>query len=124
MAIRNSRKVLEAMFAPDATPKDFATRGGGLLGLRPAGFYGASTDMNAVEKDLPALQARWSELRLPIDMLYGRGDRVLDWQVHGQGMKDKLSQMTLEVIDGGHMVPATAPQACLALIERAAARLT
>jgi pimeloyl-ACP methyl ester carboxylesterase len=123
LAILNSRKVLDALFGPDATPRDFPVRGGGLLGLRPGGFYGASTDMHGVEKDLPALQERWSGLKLPVDMLYGRGDRVLDWQVQGQGLKDKLSQMTLEVIDGGHMLPVTAVPACQTLIERAAARL-
>lgn len=124
LAIRYSATVLAALFGPDPTPKDFATRGGGLLGLRPSGFYGVSTDLNAVEKDLPDLQQRWGGLRLPVDVLFGRSDRVLDWQVQGLGLKDKLSQLTLEVIDGGHMLPVTAAPACESLIERAAARLS
>lgn len=123
-AILTRRPVLAALFGPDTMPRDFPVRGGGLMGLLPRAFLGASADLNAVEHDLPALQERWGELRLPVDVLYGRGDRVLDCQVQGQALKDKLSQVTLEVIDGGHMLPATAAAACNGLIERAAARLS
>jgi hypothetical protein len=73
LAILNSRKTLALVFGPEPAPKDFPVRGGGLLGLRPEAFRGASVDMVAVEQDLPAQQLRYGELRLPIHVLYGDG---------------------------------------------------
>ncbi|MCF5149084.1 alpha/beta fold hydrolase, partial [Pseudomonas sp. PA-6-3F] len=37
--------VVKGVFAPDTAPPDFATRGGGLLGMRPDNFYAASTEI-------------------------------------------------------------------------------
>lgn len=47
LSIINSRKAIAAVFAPEAMPKDFPFKGGGLLGLRPHVFYAASSDLVA-----------------------------------------------------------------------------
>jgi pimeloyl-ACP methyl ester carboxylesterase len=120
MAILNTRAVLEALFAPHAAPADFGVRGGGLSGLRPASFYGASTDMVAVEADLPAQQQRYGELRLPVRILYGDGDRVLDWRAQGEGLRAKVPQADLRVVPGGHMIPVTDATGTAAWLEEAA----
>ncbi|MDB5750936.1 MAG: alpha/beta hydrolase [Ramlibacter sp.] len=121
-AIAGSRKVLAFVFAPEPPPRDFALRGGGLLGLRPRAFYAASSDLCAVEHDLPAQQQRYAELRLPVHILYGDGDLMLDWQLHGQGLADKLPQARLVVLPGvGHMVPVTQPAQTAQLLRDAAA---
>jgi pimeloyl-ACP methyl ester carboxylesterase len=108
LGILNTRAVLHALFAPHVAPPDIAVRGGGLYGLRPASFYGASTDMVAVEADLPAQQQRYGDLRLPVHILYGDGDRVLDWRAHGEALRAKVARSRLKVIPGGHMIPVTA----------------
>jgi pimeloyl-ACP methyl ester carboxylesterase len=107
MAIANTRAVLEALFAPHAAPPDFPLRGGGLYGLRPASFHGAATDMVAVETDLPAQQERYGELRMPVAILYGDGDRVLDWRANGEALHAKVPQAQLKVVPGGHMILVT-----------------
>jgi pimeloyl-ACP methyl ester carboxylesterase len=101
-------------------PADFGTRGGGLLGLRPKAFLGASADLQALPEALPQLQARYGQLRMPVRVLYGRGDRILDWQVNGQALVDKAPDARLELVDGGHMLPITHPQLCADFIEATA----
>jgi pimeloyl-ACP methyl ester carboxylesterase len=120
LGILNSRRTLGFVFGPDAAPADFPIRGGGLLGLRPSAFEAASQDMLAVEDDLPALQERYPELRLPVRVLYGEGDQVLDWRVQGEALQAKVPQVQLSVIAGGHMLPVTQAAATGAWLEEAA----
>jgi pimeloyl-ACP methyl ester carboxylesterase len=108
-AIWGSRAILDIVFGPETVPRDFATKGGGLLGLRPRSFYVASSDMMAVPDDLPAMEKRYASLRLPVDVLYGREDRILDWRSHGEALKQKLDRTNLRLVDGGHMLPVTVP---------------
>jgi pimeloyl-ACP methyl ester carboxylesterase len=116
-----SRKTLEMVFGPDPAPPDFGLRGGGLLTLRPRAFYATSTDMCAVETDLPRQQGRYGELRLPVFVLFGDADRVLDWQENGEALQRKLPQAQLELVPGaGHMLPVTRASETAAWLERAA----
>ncbi|MBK6005420.1 alpha/beta hydrolase [Ramlibacter ginsenosidimutans] len=112
-----SRRTLAFIFAPEAAPADFPLRGGALLGLRPAAYLGAAADLLAVEDDLPAQQARYGELRLPVAMLYGEGDQVLDWRAQGEALKARLPQLQLTVVAGGHMLPVTQGEATAAWLD-------
>lgn len=112
--------ILSALFGPDPAPRDFAVRGGGLMSARPSAFIAASEDMAAVEADLLPQQQRYAAVRLPVRILYGEGDRVLDWQAQGQALKARLPGADLRVIPGGHMLPVTAAAATAAWLEEAA----
>ncbi|WP_432711184.1 alpha/beta fold hydrolase [Paraburkholderia acidicola] len=109
LGIRHGPAALKAVFAPEVAPKDFAMKGGGLLGLRPRGFRTASSDLVAVNDDLPSLERRYAALRMPVDVLYGRGDEILDWRHHGEALTHKVSHAALHLVDGGHMLPITQP---------------
>jgi pimeloyl-ACP methyl ester carboxylesterase len=112
-----SRRTLAFIFGPEAAPADFPVRGGGLLGLRPSAYLGAAADLLAVEHDLPAQQARYGELRLPVHMLYGERDQVLDWRAQGEALKARLPQLQLTVVAGGHMLPVTQGEATAAWLD-------
>jgi len=99
--------VLDQVFGPEAVPRDFAVRGGGLMGLLPHQFIAASRDLQAVPERLPAIVSRYDELRTPLRILFGRADRILDWKTNGQALADKVAGATLTLIDGGHMLPVT-----------------
>lgn len=118
LSIRQKYKVLDIVFGPEAVPPDFALRGGGYLTMRPSHFIAASADMNALETVLPAMQQRYQDLNLPIGILYGRQDRILDPQEQGQALADRVPGVELELIDGGHMLPITQPDITAAFIER------
>jgi pimeloyl-ACP methyl ester carboxylesterase len=116
-AIRNSRATLDQVFGPEAVPQDYALRGGGLLGLRPKTFLAASADLQALPARLPQQQARYAALSVPLRVLYGKDDRILDWRRHGQALVDKVAGARLDLVDGGHMLPITNPAACADVIE-------
>ena len=122
VSIKNSRATLDAVFSPEPVPDDFATRAGGLLGLRPGAFLAASDDLRFLPDCLPEQQTRYAELDLPVSILYGKDDRILDPQAHGQALADKVRGARLELVEGGHMLPMTNPEATAAFIAAAAAR--
>ncbi|MEH3119339.1 MAG: alpha/beta hydrolase [Methylorubrum populi] len=110
LAILRSRGVLATVFGPDAVPSDFATRGGGLLGLRPSSFYAASSDLIAAARDMPGLAARYPGLAVPVAILYGADDRVLCPREQGEGLRRALPATRLDLVPGGHMLPVTHPE--------------
>jgi hypothetical protein len=55
-----------------------------LAGLRPTRFYATSTDMMAVTETLPGYMARYKSLNIPMAMLYGKGDRLLDYRARAR----------------------------------------
>ncbi|KJK00141.1 alpha/beta hydrolase [Burkholderiaceae bacterium 26] len=109
LSIINSRKAIAAVFAPETMPKDFPFKGGGLLGLRPHVFYAASADLVSAPQDLPDMERRYASMTVPVDMLYGRGDRILNVKRQGEALKQKLDRVNLRIIEGGHMLPVTQP---------------
>ena len=123
MSIRRAPELLKIVFGPDAVPVDYPTRGGGLLGLRPKSFYNTSSDLVAVNEDLPGMMTRYGGLTIPLGMLYAKGDRILDYRRQGEAMKQKCPALDLMLMDEhGHMLPVTAPDATADLIRRVAAR--
>jgi pimeloyl-ACP methyl ester carboxylesterase len=123
-SIARRRIVLETLFGPEPVPADFATKGGGLLSLRPSSFIGASTDMMAVPEDLPELSKRYASIAIPVGVLFGTGDRVLDHRVNGEGLAAQLPGTDLELVEGGgHLLPITRPDRCAKFIARMARRL-
>ncbi|HEV2103622.1 MAG TPA: alpha/beta hydrolase [Candidatus Acidoferrum sp.] len=121
IGIRRGKAILDAIFSPDPAPADFPIRGGGILGLRPKSFYNTSSDMRAVNLDLWSMAGRYASLEVPVYILYGTNDEVLDHQVHGEAMKTKSSLISLELMPGGHMLPVTAPDLTAKFIKAAAA---
>lgn len=118
LSIRRRQQVLDIVFGPEAVPTDFAFSGGGALGLRPSHFIAASRDLVALETVLPHMQQRYADLRVPIRILYGRQDRILDAQEQGQAMADRVPEVELELVDGGHMLPLTQSELATEFVRR------
>lgn len=57
------------------------------------------------------MERRYADLTIPVDVLFGRDDIVLDWRRHGDALRRRSRRVTLKVIGGGHMLPVTAPSA-------------
>jgi pimeloyl-ACP methyl ester carboxylesterase len=119
-SIMRGAKVLAQVFGPEPVPRDFPTRGGGLLGLRPSAFLSASADLQALPLTLPGLEQSYHGLRLPVSVLYGRDDLILDWRANGQALVDKVPGAQLQLVDGGHMLPLTQPEMTANFIRQAA----
>jgi pimeloyl-ACP methyl ester carboxylesterase len=110
MGILRGPGIVKKIFAPEAVPEDFATRGGGLLTLRPSHFYNVSTDLVSVNAELFRMPERYAGLRVPVGILYGTSDEILDYRQHGEAMKQKLPGLRLKLVEGGHMLPVTQPE--------------
>lgn len=123
LSIANRALALQTLFGPQAVAADFATKGGGLLNLRPCTFIGASCDL--VAADLADMPPRYKSLTLPIGILYGTDDRILDPAAHGTALAEKLHDADLELIEGGgHMILIASADRSAAFIERMAQRVS
>jgi pimeloyl-ACP methyl ester carboxylesterase len=122
MSLRSSGRTLALLFGPEPVPRDFAVRGGGMLTLRPSAFIGASTDLVETQGE-PVETPRYEDLTVPVGILFGAGDRILDPLAHGKGFVEKVRGAELELIEGGgHMIPVTAADRVAAFIARMAHR--
>jgi pimeloyl-ACP methyl ester carboxylesterase len=123
MSITNRELVLGTVFGPGAVPADYAIKGGGLLTLRPRSYIGASTDLIAAIEDLQHMPARYGGLAVPVGILFGTNDLLLDHEVHGGGLVEKYPGAHIELVeDGGHMIIITAADHCADFITRMARR--
>jgi pimeloyl-ACP methyl ester carboxylesterase len=111
IAIKTGKAVVTGIFKPEPVPEDFAVRGGGLLGMRSEGFYASSSDMIEVHRGMADLVSRYPQLELPISVLFGTEDAILNYKVFGEGFVAQVPQAKLTLIEGaGHMLPVTQPE--------------
>jgi pimeloyl-ACP methyl ester carboxylesterase len=125
ISIRNRKFVLETAFGPEPPALDYGTRGGGLLNLRPHSFINASRDLMAAADgvELVGMEARYQHLTVPVGVLFGTADQILDATKHGAAMATKVAGLDLELIeDAGHMIVITAPDRSAKFITRMARR--
>jgi len=115
-------ELLATVFGPEAVPADFVTRAEKRITLRPSHFIAACADLAAVRESLPAIVQGYGAMRLPVSILYGRSDRILSPRDQGETLAAELPGAQLTVIEGGHMLPATAPDRTAQFIREAAAR--
>jgi pimeloyl-ACP methyl ester carboxylesterase len=121
LGILNADQVLRQVFAPEKVPADFATRGGGALGLRPQSFFATSTDIESANDGFDGMIRRYPSLTVPAGILFGKGDKLLDPR-GTQTTKDQIPGLEFELIEGGHMLPVTAPDSVADFIRRFARR--
>jgi pimeloyl-ACP methyl ester carboxylesterase len=123
MSMKNAPKVIDFVFGPQQPPEDYAVAGGAMAGLRPGHFYATSTDLVAVQHDLPSYQTRYGEIDMPVGILFGTEDRVLNYERQGLSMQGKIAGLELEIADGiGHMPQYAVTGRVVAFIRRIAER--
>jgi len=115
------RRTLQTVFAPDPVPTDFGERGGGVLAGRPSAFYAASTEISGAD-DLVEIAAMYGDIPLPVGILFGREDQILSPGLHGAQTATAIPGAEYEVIEGGHMILISAPDATASWLRRQAVR--
>lgn len=114
--LRNATTVTQ-VFAPEPVVPGFAIHGGGALGARPAGFRAPSEDVVAASDEVPGLMRRYRELAIPVGVLFGAEDRMMDPLVNGARFVAQAPNAFLRMVPGaGHMLPLTRPDACADLV--------
>ncbi|GAA0679542.1 pimeloyl-ACP methyl ester carboxylesterase [Sphingomonas insulae] len=122
MSRLTAERTLQAVFAPETPPADFATRGGGALAQRPDAIAAAAADLAAAHADMGALAARYATLAVPTAILFGRDDAILSASLHGETTAAMIPAARITIIPGGHMIPVTAPEATIRFVADASAR--
>ena len=85
--------------------------GGGALALRPGNIEAACADLQLAQVDAEEMVDRYGALKLPVAILYGRSDNLLDYRLHGGKTADAIPGARLTLVEGGHMLPFTQPEA-------------
>ncbi|THD74697.1 alpha/beta hydrolase [Thalassobius vesicularis] len=106
-SMRMAEQNMQAIFGPDPVPADYAIAGGGLLSLRPESFRNTARDYLASGGSLGFMLKGYAGLKVPVEILYGKQDQVLDYREHGEALVAKHPQIKLHLVDGGHMLPLT-----------------
>lgn len=122
-ALKAAPETLAFVFGPQLPHPDYMVEGGGWLGLRPRHFEATVADFTALGEDLPALAKRYGSIDMPVGILFGDQDRVLDHAVHGLGMDGAISGIDIEIVEGvGHMLHYAALDQTERFIRRIARR--
>jgi pimeloyl-ACP methyl ester carboxylesterase len=111
-----SGAALKTVFAPETDPIDYWNRGGGLFSARPWTLHAASRDMAGLQGETAAQSARYATLAVPVAVLYGVQDHILEAKLHGETFCLQTPHAELKLIEGGHMLPLTQPKAVEAFI--------
>jgi pimeloyl-ACP methyl ester carboxylesterase len=123
LGMMKAEAALREIFAPEPVPPEFGVEGGGLLAMRPNNFYATSSDLVELEDELEPMAARYPGINVPVGILYARGDNLLDFRRHGELTASQIPGAEIGLVEGGHMLPFTQPEATLAFLRRAAARV-
>ena len=122
MALRHRHAIESLLFGADPVVENFAMGAGAVLGARPATFRNGCRDLVEAGGDLARIEAFYGRLTMPVGVLYGEQDRILDPMRHGRGLEGLVPNLHLEWISGGHMIPLSAPARTAAFIDTMAAR--
>lgn len=89
---------------------------------RPASFIAASKDIATVAHELALMAPRYPSLAIPVEVIFGRQDPILNYRAHGERLVAVLPNATLRLIEGGHMIPVTVTDQIVNWIRQAAER--
>lgn len=120
LSLLQEEKVFNEVFKPEPVVPDFLVRGGGILGRRPESFIAAAQDLAQSRESVDDVIGREGELKLPIGVLFGASDNILDPLYHGKEFSEKTGTGYAELPNRGHMIPLTAPKECAAFIRKLA----
>jgi pimeloyl-ACP methyl ester carboxylesterase len=119
MATRD--KVLEQVFRPEPVPADYLVAGGGALALRPGNIEASCADLQMAQVDADRMVAAYAEMKVPVAILYGRDDNLLDPKLHGERTAREIPGAKLTLVEGGHMLPFTQPLETAAWVRKVVA---
>lgn len=102
--------LVRAMFAPRDVPARFMATLSREMMVRPIQLRASAQDAAYMIPQAKANAARHHELRMPVAILSGAQDKVIDVEANAERLHREISNSTLAVVAGaGHMVHHAAP---------------
>jgi pimeloyl-ACP methyl ester carboxylesterase len=111
----------KAMFSPLPVPERFAKGFPYGLPVRPSQIRAEAQDTATMVSAVGAMQRRYRELSVPIVIMAGTSDRVVDYLRHAVWVRHAVPQATLRLVPGvGHMLHYAVPEQVVDAIEACA----
>jgi len=109
--------VVKRMFAPRDIPPNFFAAVSREMMVRPSQIRANAEDAAFMMPAAESLAARYSELRLPVAIMAGAADKVVDPEAHSVRLHDDVPDSELVVLpEVGHMIHYAASNAIAALL--------
>jgi len=104
-------RVFRKLFAPAAVPPRFQAEFPIELSLRPSQLKASAKDTVSMTPSAAAFAKRYGELKMPIVIMAGTGDRLVDFARQSGRLDEVLAESTLVPFEGaGHMIHHSAPE--------------
>jgi pimeloyl-ACP methyl ester carboxylesterase len=115
-------QVAEA-FTPQSPPEGYSAHFGPEMTLRLETMRVNALQRVDLKPQIGAMIASYPELDMPIEMVHGDADKIVDLTLHSVAMTKANPRAKLQVLAGqGHMIQQTATEALVAAVDRAAIR--
>ncbi|GJD47439.1 Haloalkane dehalogenase 2 [Methylobacterium crusticola] len=113
--------ILARLFGPSPVPERFAAFPSALV-MRPSQLRSAAAESVLLVPDALALRPRYPEVRPPVTILSGTGDRMVDHAGQSVRLRDTIPGSRLVAVAGaGHMLHHSALDAVMAALDAARA---
>ena len=107
-----------AAFAPSSMPEGYVERAGVMRAVRPAAMSASARDVTNLKREVVAQQDRYPALSMPVAIMVGDGDTVVNPGIHSLRLAQTLPNARIEVLGGvGHLPHEASPEALLKLVE-------
>ena len=111
-------RMVKGMFSPKKVPADFFPIISREMMLRPVQLRANAEDAAFMMPAAKALSARYNELRLPVVIIAGKEDLVVNMESHSGRLHRELPQSELHVLSGtGHMAHYSAQRLVINAID-------
>ena len=112
-------QLVRAMFAPREVPAHFMATLSREMMVRPIQLRANAEDAAFMIPQAKASSARHHELRMPVAIVAGANDKVIDPEAHSVRLHRELVGSTLTIVPGaGHMVHHAAADEVVAAVDR------
>ena len=115
--------VLKGMFAPLPVPERFRQGFPHGMAVRPSQIRAEAQDGATMAYGVAAMRERYGELHMPVMIMAGGEDQVVDVGRHAVRLREQLPHSELRLVPGaGHMVHHAVPEQVAEVIEAVQAR--
>ena len=113
------RKSLKQAYDPQDVQHDYAEQSAEMW-MRPDHIRACAYDERTLAASLKVLSERYSDIEMPVVIVTGSADRLLDPNEHAYPLQKAIRNSRLVVLPGtGHQLPQTQPDAVIAAIDAA-----
>jgi pimeloyl-ACP methyl ester carboxylesterase len=118
-------RMVKGMFAPGEVPPGFFSMLSREMMLRPVQLRANAEDAAFMMPQARSLSRRYHELRLPVTLIAGGADKVVDPEAHSRRLHSELAQSHLLIVPhSGHMAHYDAQDLIETAIDRPSPALT